>query len=839
MAIADNEQIGAWVRSARRGDRAAFGRLVRQFQDAVAAVVLARLGPGPDVEDVCQEAFVAAYRQLTQLRDPARFGPWVCGTARNLALRWLRDRRLEAALPAALAARQQAHPSELADRVMAAVADLQERLREPLTLYYIDGYTTDEVANLLQLPPGTVRRRLHEARSRLRERVGRTMEDEIKRRAPAPDFAQTVLDRIAGVRVLGWGTDGTGRVLLVTDEAGRSFSMFVGDREAQALAEALGEKPPSPQPSLYDLIVAVGRRFGLSVQRVAITDLAGGTFLAQVLLAAPAGGATLDVRPSDAINLAVRCRVDVEIAREVTRQAAPDFDDPRPVEEVARVCAGGGLESIDELREQVSADPSDTDARLRLGSLLLRTNIHASYKRPWPLSPEGMAARAVEQFAEARRLLSAVLAVQPRPQQRREALLWLGALAYLEADWQAAVEAFEEHGGPWDRLAWSAAFHFATALHRVGRDQEALARMAEAVGAIDRIYGAEAAAPGRLVARATLANLARLNLGDLTAEARYRALFEPVEPPCILFGWSVGPPFEYGPAFLLAGRPVTIGSGPDADIRVSDPQCAPAHARVYPAGKEWILEDLGSSTGTWSAKRFEKPEALHTGIRIRIGQTPTRSNVLVFLSLREALDSPPPGEKTERAWLVDIAGDQPWHRPVPLVETFRRQKPEKAAAVEEGKPDRAGEPAAELQPGGEPPDCADWPAPWPVCRVAFSGGAKPRLTLTGPQGRQAILSGAVHHLNTVRAILAGEPPQRPMTPHLVVKCLAAGGLTCRHVVLGSPEERGGRVARLQMARQGRKAWFEVHPVDAIAVAFSLGEVPPVWVCEAPKQGRSR
>ena len=117
---------------------------------------------------------------------------------------------------------------------MAAVANLQERLREPLTLYYIDGYTTDEVADLLQLPPGTVRRRLHEARNQLREHVERTMGDEIKRSAPAPDFAQTVLDRIAGIRVLAWGTDGTGRVLLITDEAGRSFSMFVGDREAQA-----------------------------------------------------------------------------------------------------------------------------------------------------------------------------------------------------------------------------------------------------------------------------------------------------------------------------------------------------------------------------------------------------------------------------------------------------------------------------------------------------------------------------------------------------------------------------------------------------------------------------
>lgn len=121
MAIAKDEQIAAWVEGARRGDHAAFAQLVRQFQDAVAGVALARLGPGPDVEDVAQEAFIAAYRQLEDFRDPARFGAWVCGIARNLSLRWLRDRRRNVALPADLAAPASSELPDLAEKVMGSV----------------------------------------------------------------------------------------------------------------------------------------------------------------------------------------------------------------------------------------------------------------------------------------------------------------------------------------------------------------------------------------------------------------------------------------------------------------------------------------------------------------------------------------------------------------------------------------------------------------------------------------------------------------------------------------------------------------------------------------------
>jgi len=247
MAIADGREIAAWVAAARQGDHAAFGCLVRQFQDAVAGVVLTRLGPGADVEDVTQEAFVAAYRNLGSLRQPQRFGAWICVIARNLALRWLRDRRPGLQLPADLEAPRGRKLPEIAERVMAAVASLPERLSEPLTLFYINGYTTGEVADMLKLPAGTVRRRLHEARNHLREHVEGAMERQIKRSAPGPDFTRDVLDRIAAVRII--AGDETGRddqwVIVITDEAERTFPIMIGRREGQALEEALGQKEQS------------------------------------------------------------------------------------------------------------------------------------------------------------------------------------------------------------------------------------------------------------------------------------------------------------------------------------------------------------------------------------------------------------------------------------------------------------------------------------------------------------------------------------------------------------------------------------------------------------------
>src|SRR5436305_9863227 len=84
------------VAAARRGDRDAFGRLVDRHRPRTHALTRRLLGDAAEAEDVVQEAVLRAYLALRDLRDPARFGAWLCGIALNLGRMRLRGaRRLE------------------------------------------------------------------------------------------------------------------------------------------------------------------------------------------------------------------------------------------------------------------------------------------------------------------------------------------------------------------------------------------------------------------------------------------------------------------------------------------------------------------------------------------------------------------------------------------------------------------------------------------------------------------------------------------------------------------------------------------------------------------------
>jgi bifunctional DNase/RNase len=734
-------------------------------------------------------------------------------------------------------------------------------------MFYINGYSTQEVANLLELPAGTVRRRLHEARNHLRQYMEKTMADEIKRSAPGADLPRAVLDRIADVRVMAWGTDATGRLVLLTDEAGRSFSMLIGEREADALAEAMGQKAPFPHRSLYDLMLAVAGWVECSLAGIRIMELTGHVFKAAVDLTVRGKTATLDARPSDAINLAARSKAPMRVARTVTRQACRDFEHPRPVEEVIAGLAGRPREDLSECRRKVQADSADVQAKIDLASFLARINIHASYKSPMPMPPEQMAQRARENLSEARELLTAALELAKHPEQRRQAVLWLGSVLYLQADFPAAAEALGRYDGPWQELPWSHAFHYSVALHRAGRDEEALQRLTDAVAAIDRMYGAEISSPGRLVARATLTALARDSLGDLARQERYPRVFGDIDPPCLVFHWASGPPFEFGPAFLLKDHPLVIGRGEDADIRVDDPRCSPRHARVFPTEPGWSVEDLGSAGGTWVGDRITGPTVLHSGSGVQIGKEQLRSAVLLYLNMAENLEVGPAKEQAPvrpGAFFVDIAGQQPWFRPVPLAKTFLGGQ---TRAPEESK-----EVSREVQTGERPPACPGCASLWPVrlVRLAIDG----RLILTGPNDHQValacpwscqgvsnfpndcgsllqaqpagpgrafcpqpvVLKTPLHTIwdsyRVMRSLMSGKELPRPMTEQLAARFLEAAGLTCREIVLGPADEQGQRVARLRIASRNRDGWFEADAIDAIGVAFALEPVPAVWVCEA-------
>ncbi len=183
-----------------QGDREAFGTLVRRYQSLVCSLAYSIVGDVARSEDVAQETFVAAWKSLATLEDRAKFKAWLCGIARNVALRGLRrDSKTVSAdgLPEA----QSFEPSPLdgiiereeAALVWEVLRELPENYREPLVLFYREEQSVARVAEALDLSEDAARQRLSRGREMLRMQVAATVERALTRSRPGPIFTAAVL----------------------------------------------------------------------------------------------------------------------------------------------------------------------------------------------------------------------------------------------------------------------------------------------------------------------------------------------------------------------------------------------------------------------------------------------------------------------------------------------------------------------------------------------------------------------------------------------------------------------------------------------------------------------
>lgn len=156
------------VRASRDGDRSAFGRLYTRYSRMVHAIVLSRVPPG-EADDLVQDVFVSALRQLHALRDEHAFGGWLATIARNRANGWHRASVEVAELPEDLAASSTQEDEEDARRALAAVRALPEAYRETLMMRLVEGMTGPEIAARTGLTPESVRVNLCRGMKLLRE----------------------------------------------------------------------------------------------------------------------------------------------------------------------------------------------------------------------------------------------------------------------------------------------------------------------------------------------------------------------------------------------------------------------------------------------------------------------------------------------------------------------------------------------------------------------------------------------------------------------------------------------------------------------------------------------
>jgi RNA polymerase sigma-70 factor (ECF subfamily) len=181
--VAESREDDPLVRAARDGDRAAFGRLYDRYAHMVHGILLARVPPR-EVDDLVQEVFLLALRQLHALRDVSRFGPWLGTITRNRANDYFRkaipvEKVTEPVSENQAGSRTTNHASEQeADMILAAVRALPEPYREPLILRLVEGMTGPEIAERTGLTHGSVRVNLFRGMRLLRERLDKAADSQ-------------------------------------------------------------------------------------------------------------------------------------------------------------------------------------------------------------------------------------------------------------------------------------------------------------------------------------------------------------------------------------------------------------------------------------------------------------------------------------------------------------------------------------------------------------------------------------------------------------------------------------------------------------------------------------
>ena len=177
---ADDQRL---IAECLRGRTAAFETLVRRYQDRLYNTVYRLLGNAEDAEDVVQEAYIHAFRSLKSFQGDSLFFTWLYRIAVNAAISWKRKERavlrwqtegdadrvghgdvMQRSEPAAALLR-----AEEVERIQAALQRVSPEHRMVLILKDMDGHKYDAMAEILNVPVGTIRSRLHRARLELRQ----------------------------------------------------------------------------------------------------------------------------------------------------------------------------------------------------------------------------------------------------------------------------------------------------------------------------------------------------------------------------------------------------------------------------------------------------------------------------------------------------------------------------------------------------------------------------------------------------------------------------------------------------------------------------------------------
>jgi len=331
----------------RAGDTTAFGDLVRRHQGAVYGIAWHGVRSFDDAQDVAQEALVKAFRTLSQLADPNRFGAWLHAITRNECRMWRRSRRdlapIQGDAVLAQTARDEWARHEARSEVIRAVASLPDDSRLVVSLRYLSGLSCDEISATLGVPLTTVEGRLSRARRKLREEMMAMAQETLAENKLPEEFADRVLRELSltpggWVNVMDIGPDL--RTIVLGDPQGGADAALVAlalhtSDSAAILSGPFEIREAQPKSRGIECALQIIDAFGIGAERVVLYLHNETQCRARVHLRRGRSQRTVDMRASDGLALAARLKAPILAEEAVIRQGkvgedglgcSPDLD---------------------------------------------------------------------------------------------------------------------------------------------------------------------------------------------------------------------------------------------------------------------------------------------------------------------------------------------------------------------------------------------------------------------------------------------------------------------------------------------------------------------------------
>jgi RNA polymerase sigma factor (sigma-70 family) len=208
MNPAVQQNDGELVAASLSGNRDAFGQIVSRYQSLICSLAYSATGSLSQSEDLAQDTFVTAWKQLSNLREPEKLRAWLCGIARNLIHSGLRSQGREPSHRAESLEELPEGPSpeplpietaiskEEAALLWRSLERIPESYREPLILFYREHQSIETVAANLDLTEDTVKQRLSRGRKLLQEQFLAFVEGALAQTNPGPSFTLSVLSAL-------------------------------------------------------------------------------------------------------------------------------------------------------------------------------------------------------------------------------------------------------------------------------------------------------------------------------------------------------------------------------------------------------------------------------------------------------------------------------------------------------------------------------------------------------------------------------------------------------------------------------------------------------------------